>query len=133
MHIYIYNIYVIYICIYIYVDICTGTSIYEQPVSFFHHIPSSLTLSISLLHCFDPETSFVVDLKFYSGDTEGALAFHKSRLGKNLLAFLSILLYNRIVNTLCIISKEKKVYVIMLISLLKFSRKISKLLWMKEF
>ena len=88
MHIYIYNIYVIYICIYIYVYICTGTSIYEQPISFFHHIPSSLTLSISLLHCFDPETSFVVDLKFYIGDTEGALAFHKSRLGKNLLVFL---------------------------------------------
>ena len=31
---------------------------------------------------------FLVDLKFYSGDTEGALAFHKSRLGKNLLVFL---------------------------------------------
>ena len=66
------------------------------------------------------------------------IAFHKSRLGENLLAFLSILLYiyiyiyMRILNTLCI-SKERKVYVIMLISLLKFWRKISKLPWMEEF
>ena len=37
-----------------------------------------------------------------------------------------------IVNTLCI-SKEKKVYVIMLISLLNFLRKILKLLWMEKF
>ena len=34
--------------------------------------------------------------------------------------------------SLCI-SKDKKVYVIMLISLLKFLRKISKLPWMEDF
>ena len=37
-------------------------------------------------------------------------------------------IYMRIVN-----SKEKKLYVIMFISLLTFSRKISKLPWMEEF
>ena len=38
----------------------------------------------------------------------------------------------RIVNTLCI-NKDKKVYVVILISLRKFLRTISKLPWMEDF
>ena len=45
--------------------------------------PCSITLSVSLLHYFHPETSFVLDLQFYNGNTEGALAFDKSRLSEN--------------------------------------------------
>ena len=37
---------------------------YEQQISFFHHMPScSITLSVSLLHCFHPETYFVLHLE----------------------------------------------------------------------
>ena len=35
---------------------------YEQQISFFYHMPCYITLFISLLHCFHPETSFVLDL-----------------------------------------------------------------------
>ena len=45
---------------------------------------------------------------------------------------VNFVIYTRIVNTLCI-SKEEKLYVIVLISLSKFSRKISKLPWMEGF
>ena len=45
--------------------------------------------------------------------------------------FVSFVIYMRIVNTLR--NFEKKLYVIMLISLLKFSRTISKLPWLEEF
>ena len=37
--------------------------------------------------------SFVVNLQFYSGDSGGTLAFHKSGLGSVLFVFLSVLLY----------------------------------------
>ena len=35
------------------------------------------TLSVSLLHCFHSETSFVLDLEFCNGNTKGTIAFHK--------------------------------------------------------
>ena len=57
-----------------------------------------------LLHCCHPETSFVVDLQFYNGDTGGTLVFRIGRyirytegtlafrIGESLFAFLSVLL-----------------------------------------
>ena len=56
-------------------------------------MPCSITFSVSLLHCFHPETYFALHLYFYNGNTKGTLAFHKSRLGEKLLTFLSVLLY----------------------------------------
>ena len=64
---------------------------YEQQISFCYHMAISITHSVSLSGCFHPETSFVDDLKFYNGDTKSTLACHKSRLGENLLTFLSVL------------------------------------------
>ena len=55
----------------------------------------------------------------------------KSAWWKSVGFAVNFVKYMRIVNTLCI-SKENKVYVIMLISLLKFSMEISKLPWMEE-
>ena len=36
--------------------------IYEQKISFFHHISTFLTIVWLLLHCFYPKTSFVDNL-----------------------------------------------------------------------
>ena len=89
-HIYIYilYIYIIYIYVYIYIYACIYTYTYTftylrrgyfsdpadehswQKVSFFHHMPCSIILSISLLHCFHHETSFVLDLEFYHRNTQ---------------------------------------------------------------
>ena len=55
---------------------------YKQQIYFSHHMPCSITLSISLLHCFHPETLFIIDLYFYNGNTQGTLAFHKVGLVK---------------------------------------------------
>ena len=90
IYIYIYYIYILYIYIYVYIYIyaCIYTYTYTftylrrgyfsdpadehswQKVSFFHHMPCSIILSISLLHCFHHETSFVLDLEFYHRNTQ---------------------------------------------------------------
>lgn len=67
--------------------------IYEQEIFFDHHISSFLRISWFLLQYIHRETSFVVYFLFYNGDTRGTLAFHKSWLGSNLFAFLSVILY----------------------------------------
>ena len=65
--------------------------------------------SFSSVVLYRPETSFVLDLQSYNGNTEAILALYKTwlgeKLGEKLLAFLSVE-NMRIVNTLCI-SKEK--------------------------
>ena len=58
----------------------------------------SITLLVSLLHCFPPETSFVLDLLFYNGNTKGTIAFNKSHLGEKLLAFMLLYCYHSIKN-----------------------------------
>ena len=35
---------------------------YEQQISFCYHLPCSVTLFVSLLHCFHPENYFVLHL-----------------------------------------------------------------------
>ena len=67
------------------------SNIYKQRISFFYHI-SSFPIAVSLLlHCFHPQTSFVVSRCFHNGDTGVTLALHKSWFGP--YAFLSVLLY----------------------------------------
>ena len=64
------------------------------------------------MHCFHPETAFVLDLWFCNGDTAGTLAFLKSRLGE-------------FVESCCELTKKNVVrhYV----DLIRFLRKIPKL------
>ena len=58
---------------------------------FFHHMSS-----FSSVVLYRPETSFVLDLQSYNGNTEAILALYKTwlgeKLGEKLLAFLSVLL-----------------------------------------
>ena len=64
---------------------------------------------VSLLNCFHPEISFVLDLQLYNGNTKCTLSFHKSRLGKKLCCLFCQFYYHmRIINIICI-SKENAV------------------------
>lgn len=68
-----------------------GVHIYEQKIS-FHHLLSFLAIVWLLLHCCHSETTFVVNLWFYNGNTVVTFSFLKSRIGWNLFTFLLVLL-----------------------------------------
>ena len=55
----------------------------EYQTSYLHHISNFLTTVWLLLHCFHPETSFVVNLWFCNADPVGTLVFHKVSLVKS--------------------------------------------------
>ena len=59
---------------------------------------------LDLRTCFHPETSFVPNLYFCNGNTQGTIVFHDCRLDFS----VSFMIHMRIVNTICI-SKGKAV------------------------
>ena len=71
-----------------FLPLCTCTPTNSKYL-FFCHSAWTITLSVSLIHCFHDETSFALDLQFYNWNNGGTLAFRKIRFGEKLLAMVT--------------------------------------------